>query len=149
MTAPSITIEQADGDDVEHVITVLEANGLPTEDVQAKPECFFLGYSDGERIGIGGLELYGSNGLLRSVVVVESYRERGYGTALCTSLEEYARRNGVGTLYLLTTTAPAFFRQRRYEEVARKDVPSSIQQTTEFADLCPNSATCMRKTLVD
>ncbi|RBI62158.1 GNAT family N-acetyltransferase [halophilic archaeon] len=147
MTDPSITLRKADEDGVDLVESLLEANGLPFEDVRAKSECFFVVYSDTERIGVGGVERYGSNGLLRSVVVTESNRGQGYGTALCDALEERARTSGVETLYLLTTTAAAFFRQRGYEEVVRGDVPSSIQRTTEFTDLCPNSATCLRKDL--
>ncbi|WP_433630184.1 arsenic resistance N-acetyltransferase ArsN2 [Halomicrococcus sp. NG-SE-24] len=147
MTDSSITLQKADEDDVDRVEALLEANGLPFEDVRAKPECFFVVYSDTECIGVGGVERYGSNGLLRSVVVTESNRGQGYGTALCDALEEYARTNEVETLYLLTTTAAAFFRRRGYEEVVREDVPSSIQKTAEFTDLCPNSATCLRKNL--
>lgn len=147
MTDSSITIRKADGNDVARVEALLEANGLPFRDVRTKPERFFVAYSDAERIGVGGVEQYGSNGLLRSVVVTESNRGRGYGTALCDALEERAREDGVETLYLLTTTAAAFFRRRGYEETARESAPSTIRRTTEFADLCPDSATCLRKHL--
>lgn len=118
-----------------------------SQDVRAKPECFFTAHADTAWIGTGGIEIRGSNGLLRSVVITGSDRGRGYGTALCDALEDCARTNGVETLYLLTTTAEPFFRQCGYEETVRENVPASIQRTTEFADLCPNSATCMRKTL--
>ena len=147
MLSPSITLENADKDDVDRIETLLEANGLPSQDVRAEPDCFFLCYADTECIGIGGLEIYGSNGLLRSIVILESHRGQGYGTAVCDAVENYARTSGTGTLYLLTTTAAAFFRQRGYEAIDREAVPSSIQQTTEFADLCPSSALCMRKHL--
>ena len=59
--------------------------------------------------GTDGVEIYGSEDLLRSVVIMESNRGQGYGAELCDSLEEYARTNGVETLYLLTTTAALFF----------------------------------------
>lgn len=147
MTDASITVEKADAEDLDRVEALLDANDLPHRDVRAKPECFFVARSDTEWIGVGGVELYGSSGLLRSVVVAESSRGQGYGTALCDALEERARTNGVEALYLLTTTAPEFFRRRGYEEIGRETVPSSIQRTTEFAELCPSSATCMRKRL--
>lgn len=147
MTDASVTVQRADVANLDRVEALLEANDLPHEDVRTKPGCFFLAYSDAEWIGVGGVEIYGSNGLLRSVVVTESNRGQGYGMALCDALEDHARTNGVETLYLLTTTAPEFFLQRGYEEVVRERVPSSIRRTTEFSDLCPASATCARKDL--
>lgn len=145
METPPITIRQADPEDLVRLESLLERDGLPTEDVRSKPECFFTASADGTFVAAGGIERYGSDGLLRSVVVPESCRGEGYGTALCEELEERARENGVGTLYLLTTTAPGFFERRGYGRIAREDAPSTIQETTEFSELCPDSATCMRK----
>lgn len=147
MNDDSITVERADAEDVDRIAALLEANGLPYCDVRAKPECFFVASAGAEWVGVGGVERRGPNGLLRSVVVPESHRGQGYGTALCDALEDSARANGVEALYLLTTTAAAFFRRRGYEAVSREDVPSSIRGTTEFADLCPRSATCLKKDL--
>ncbi|WP_137285970.1 arsenic resistance N-acetyltransferase ArsN2 [Halorussus salinisoli] len=147
MSNSSLTIRRVDDDSVDRVESLLEANGLPYQDVRSKSECFFLAYSDTECIGTGGVETHGSDGLLRSVVVTEPNRGQGYGVALCDALEEYARTIEVETLYLLTTTAEAFFRRCGYEETVRENVPARIQRTTEFAELCPSSATCMRKNL--
>jgi amino-acid N-acetyltransferase len=143
----SVTLREVDVENVARVETVLEENDLPSRDVRTKPQCFYLAYSDTEFVGIGGLETYGVNGLLRSIVVTESNRRRGYGTAVCDALEARARTDGVRTLYLLTTTAAPFFRGRGYEVIDREDVPSSIRRTTEFEDLCPSSAVCMARPL--
>lgn len=70
-----------------------------------------------------------------------------YGTALCDRLEDRASADGVETLYLLTTTAAEFFADRGYVAVERSGAPDAIRGTTEFADLCPSSATCMAKSL--
>lgn len=147
MSDPSLTVRKADRESIDRVESLLEANGLPYQDVRAKSESFFIAYAGTACIGTGGVEMYGSNGLLRSVVITDSSRGQGYGTALCDALEEYARTNGVEELYLLTTTATRFFRRCGYEETARENAPANIQQTSEFTDLCPNSATCMRKNL--
>ena len=147
MTTDSITLQQADEADIDRIESLLNANGLPSQDVRTMGACFFLAYTNTECIGTGGVESYGSEGLLRSVVITESNRGQGYGAELCDSLEEYARTNGVETLYLLTTTAAPFFRRYGYDAVAREEVPSRIRNTTEFTDLCPASATCMAKGL--
>lgn len=147
MSDPSVTVRKAEREEIGRIERLLEANGLPHRDVQKKPGCFFTAHSDAEFIGAGGVETHGPSGLLRSLVITESNRGQGYGTALCTALEEYARTREVERLYLLTTTAAPFFRRRGYEATVRGDAPERIQRTTEFADLCPDSATCMRKTL--
>ena len=144
-STPSMTVERADEETIDRVEALLEENDLTYRDVRTKPECFVLAHAGTEFVGVGGVEPAGSNGLLRSVAIEESRRGRGYGTALCDALEARAREDGVETLYLLTTTASAFFRRSGYEEVVREDVPPSIRRTTEFTDLCPDSATCLRK----
>lgn len=146
MTA-TLTVRKAELDELDHVETLLEANGLPTQDVRAKPECFFVACDEGTVVGVGGFEHDGSDGLLRSLVIMESARGRGYGTALCAALESRARSDGIEALYLLTTTAASFFRKLGYDKITREEVPASIQGTAEFSELCPDSATCLRKDL--
>lgn len=147
LTDPSITLRRPDSEDLEWLEGLLEANDLPNQDIRSGASQFFIAHTETERIGGGGLEPYGSNALLRSVVIAEPHRGQGYGVALCDALETRARTNGVETLYLLTTTADAFFREHGYGEIDRETVPPGIQETTEFTDLCPQSATCMRKPL--
>jgi amino-acid N-acetyltransferase len=144
---PSLTVEAADPDDLDAVEGLLEANDLPARDVRTSPATFYLARADARLVGVGGVEPYGSAGLLRSVVVEESHRGRGYGAALCDALEARAAERGVETLYLLTTTAAGFFRRNGYGAVPREEAPPSVRGTTQFADLCPTSATCMRKDL--
>jgi amino-acid N-acetyltransferase len=147
MSDARVTLQPAGADGLAYVERLLEANDLPARDVRSKPDCFYVGYDGGRRVGVGGVEPCGTAGLLRSVAVEASVRERGYGTALCEALEARARADGIDDLYLLTTTAAAFFADRGYGPVARDGVPGPIQETTQFSDLCPASATCLRKSL--
>jgi len=142
-----ITVRRASRDELGRVEALLDANDLPSRDVRAKPASFFVATADTEVVGIGGVEVHGSAGLLRSVVVTDSNRGQGYGSALVDSLEHRARTDGVETLYLLTTTAAPFFRRCEYEEITRENAPPGIRETPQFTDLCPSSATCMRKRL--
>jgi amino-acid N-acetyltransferase len=147
MGGATITLERVDVDALAYVEVLLEENDLPSADVRSKPECFYVAREGDERVGVGGVEVYGSDGLLRSVAVERSVRGEGIGTALCDRLEAVAGEDGVGTLYLLTTTAREFFADRGYAEVERTEAPEAIRATTEFADLCPSTAACMRKRL--
>lgn len=143
----AVTVREADPDQLDRVVELLDANDLPTDDVPGALDHLVVARAGNEVVGTGGVEVHGRDGLLRSVVVEDSFRGRGEGATICDALEDDARREGVETLYLLTTTAAAFFRRRGYETVAREDAPSDIRETTEFADLCPASATCMAKDL--
>lgn len=147
MSGSTVRLQRADRSTLSYVETVLEENDLPSQDVRAKPACFYVAYDGDDPVGIGGVEIYGTDGLVRSIVVERSARGNGFGTAIREALETKARADGVETLYLLTTTAPAFFAHGGYVEIQRSDAPASIRRTTEFDDLCPTMATCMRKSL--
>jgi len=131
-------------DDVERL---LAANDLPAEDVRSGPGQFYVATAAGDVVGVGGLELYGDAGLLRSVAVRETEQGSGIGTAVCEALEERARDEGAETLYLLTTSAADFFADRGYGEVERSEAPPPIRETTQFEDLCPATAVCVRTRL--
>lgn len=147
MDETTLKLRRADEEDLSYVERLLERNELPTEDVRMKPGCFYVAYDGSDRVGVGGLEIDVPVGLLRSVVVERSVRGRGYGTRLCETLETRARSAGVETLYLLTTTASGFFSALDYAEIDRADAPDAVRRTTQFADLCPTTATCMEKSL--
>lgn len=140
-------IESLDAADIDRAAAILDENDLPSRDVRTGPVEFVGAVAGGELVGVGGLERYDTVGLVRSLAVEESARGQGLGTRLCEELEARAREAGVETLYLLTTTAAEFFDARGYTEVDRSAAPPSIQETTEFQDLCPSTAVCMRKDL--
>ena len=139
------TIQSIGSDDMARVATLLAKNDLPYRDIRTEPVTFVGAVVAGDLVGVGGLERYDAVGLLRSVVVEESFQGQGLGTRLCDELEAQAQETGIESLYLLTTTAAEFFRARGYDEVDRSEAPSPIQDTSEFQDLCPVSARCMRK----
>lgn len=132
--------------DFSAAISLLQQNNLPTEDITATTPLFTL-YSEGALIGVIGLETVGEDGLLRSLCVDESKRTAGSGKHLVSFIENYAKEQGVKNLYLLTTTAAQFFTNRNYETIDRSVVPSALKATSEFASVCPASATVMKKNL--
>jgi amino-acid N-acetyltransferase len=130
------------------VVALLEAEGLPASDLtESHLEHFFFTGSDGAPIALVGLEIYGEDGLLRSLVVSSVARTQGVGSALVRHAEKYAASRHVRALYLLTTTAEAYFEHRGYRRVDRAQAPASIQSTREFASLCPASSAFMIKRL--
>ena len=130
------------------VRALLAAAGLPTADLTAAPLADFWGCDDGANlIGVVGLELYGTVALLRSLAVAPAWQGRGLGSALLAHAERAARQRGIAALYLLTTTAEAFFARHSYSRLPREAAPPVLHHTAEFAALCPASAACLMKAL--
>lgn len=130
------------------VVALLEAQGLPASDLtEAHLEHFFFIGTDGAPSALVGLEIYGDAALLRSLVVSAAARTQGLGSALVLHAEEHAAAHRVHKLYLLTTTAEAYFAHRGYRRIDRSQAPPAIQSTREFSSLCPSSSAFMIKQL--
>jgi len=141
-----LSLDRADGDALAYVEQLLARNDLPS-DVRTAPARFYVARDGDRRVGVGGIQRQGDAALLRSVVVEQSARGEGVGTALCDALEARTAGAGIERLYLLTTTAAGFFADRGYGRVERAAVPDAVRGTAEFAELCPDSATVMTKPL--
>jgi amino-acid N-acetyltransferase len=129
-------------------VALLQAQGLPVSDITDEHlEHFFYIGSVGSPTGLVGLELFGTDALLRSLVVEENARSKGLGSALIEHAEKYAVSMNLRSIYLLTTTAEAFFKRLRYARIERSQAPQSIERTREFASLCPASSALMVKSL--
>lgn len=129
------------------VRSLLTAANLPAADLPDDLE-HFLGCGAPESPdGVVGLELYGRDALLRSLVVSPAMRGRGCGKALVDAVESYARDAAVQRMFLLTETAEPFFASLDYLVAPRESAPDAIRNSSEFSTLCPASATFMWKTL--
>lgn len=122
----------------------LTSLGLPGDGLE---EQFERGYvvaeRGGERVGLGGVEVYGDYGLLRSVGVVEAARGTSAGRAIVENRVAWAKANGLLALFLLTETAEDFFTHLGFETVPRETFPPEVQRSVEFSQACPDSAAAM------
>ena len=140
-----IAARNADGPAVKQL---LEHADLPTSDLTAESLAHVLVLRDGPRVlGAVGLELAGDVALLRSLVVSDAARGRGLGRDLVRAAEALAATRGVRRLYLLTTTAAAFFAAQGYAPADRAQAPASIRSTSQFSSLCPASSAFMTRAL--
>ena len=131
------------GRDIE---ALLSASGLPTADLRDGAKVtLFACTRDSQLRGVVGLEMRGQVALLRSLAVPSPERGSGIGAALVSHAEQYAARQGVDTIYLLTTTAAEFFERRGYRHASRETAPAAIAGTSQFAGLCPSSSAFMAK----
>ncbi|MEN5288614.1 arsenic resistance N-acetyltransferase ArsN2 [Stenotrophomonas lactitubi] len=130
------------------VLALLEASGLPTEDLRAgRPITLLAATLDGELLGCVGYESSRDVVLLRSLAIRPMSQGRGLGRHLVVELERHARAAGGRTVFLLTTTAAPFFGQLGYECVARDAAPGFVAASTQFSGLCPGSAQLMMRRL--
>jgi amino-acid N-acetyltransferase len=99
-------------------------------------------------IGTAGLEMWGKQGLLRSIAVSKNMHNRGCGTSLVNHIIKEAKKGGVEELFLLTTNASAFFQKSGFKEIDRKYARgSNITRSAEFQGACPKTDILMRLTL--
>lgn len=129
----------------EDIIALLGAEGLPVTDLPASLGDFRLVMVEDELAGVAGLEIYGSYGLLRSLVVNKNFRNHGTAGRLLSEIEELARSKSIAAIYLLTESAAAYFERKGYDKITRADVPFEVQQSSEFSHVCPQSAIVMKK----
>jgi amino-acid N-acetyltransferase len=136
--------------DLPDVVRLLRDAGLPHADLTPEHLAHFLVLRAGDAIvGVVGMEVRDDAGLLRSLAVAADQRGGGGAARLVDALEGQARDSGIRTLYLLTTTAEGFFARRGYVSTDREAVPHAILATEEFRSICPSTAACMSKPLVD
>lgn len=138
-------IEVCRPDEVSCLLDLLERAGLPRDGLDDHLRCALVARSSGAVVGCAAVECYGDTGLLRSVAVDAAYRGCGIGRSLVDAAVDLARRRGVRTLYLLTTSATAYFSRFGFRSIAREEVPSAVQQSVEFNGVCPVSAIVMQR----
>ena len=127
---------------------LLQSNQLLISDIETGTKVlFFVVGSKQQPSGVVGIQVFGTTALLRSLAVSESERGKGLGSALVRHVEQHLASSGVGTVYLLTTTASPFFELHGYRTANRKDAPKSISETSQFSSLCPGSSAFMVKVL--
>jgi arsenite methyltransferase len=144
MVAADVVVRPAFAADLSAVAALLTAVDLPAGDIEAQFEDgFVVAEQDGQVIGVAGLEVYGANGLLRSVAVAPAHRGRSVAAALVNDRVEWARARGLRGVYLLTTTASPYCEKSGFTAVERDVVPSSIRRSSEFSEVCPATATAM------
>lgn len=133
---------------LEDVKARLLSEGLPVHNLGAAPISFFEAQtSTGATVGWGGLEQYGNQAILRSVVVNSVLRGLGTGRIMVDALIDEARQQGLSQLWLLTQSAEGFFAKLGFETVPRDRAPFAILSSEEFSNLVDAEAACMTKSL--
>jgi amino-acid N-acetyltransferase len=138
------TLRDARADDLEAVRDLLAACNLPADDLAAHfGNRYVVAEKDADVVGVAGVEVHGRHALLRSVAVAPSERKAGLGAWLVRERVDWTQAHGIKSLYLLTMDAESYFTKHGFITVTRDTAPPEIQATSQFADLCPSTATLM------
>jgi N-acetylglutamate synthase-like GNAT family acetyltransferase len=130
--------------DFDTVARMLDAVDLPRDGLEEQfGASFVVAEHEGRIVAGGGVEVYGRYGLLRSVVVDPSFRGKGLGESIVTNRLRWSAMQGLRAVYLLTTTVPDFFDKIGFTEMERAAMPTEIQGSKEFSEICPVTATAM------
>lgn len=139
----SLVVRAAEARDLDRIESFLEAAGLPTAGVADVLASFLMAESEGRLLGVAGLEVHGRDGVLRSVAVDPSARNRGLAARLTERALERARAAGLRHVYLLTTTAEDYFPRHGFRRIDRAAASPAVRRSVEFREACPASAVAM------
>ena len=145
--ASEITIVPLQGAHRPTVRALLADAGLPVAGFDDSHVDALVATAGGHIVGSVSLEVYGSDALLRSLVVAPGERGQSLGTRLMLAAIEHARDRSITTVYLLTETAAGFFPRFGFVPVSRADVPATVKRSVEFTSACPASAHVFQLTL--
>jgi N-acetylglutamate synthase-like GNAT family acetyltransferase len=128
-------------------VTMLEAEGLPTEDLADPGQSFFVFQDVTGLAGFGGFVVLGEEGMIRSVVVGPGRKAAGIGSEVAAWLMARLKGEGAKRAWLLTTRAANFFERHGFDRADRAKAPLSIRRTREFTELCADTAVLMTRNL--
>lgn len=139
------TIRSAETRDVQAIERLLRSNALPEAGVAERLGTTLVALDDGSVVGTAAVELFADGALLRSVAVTPDRRSTGVGSILVRRALDLAAAHGVDDVFLLTTTADAYFPRFGFQRVGREAVPVGVRSSEEFTSSCPASAIVMRR----
>lgn len=132
-------------DEMPRARALLASCDLPTDDLDDASIALIGAFDGGAMVGVIGLQSCGDVGLLRSLAVDAAHRDRGVARALCDRVFEVAHARDLREIWLLTTTAEAYFTRLGFTPIARDAAPAQLRATAQFASLCPATARVMRR----
>lgn len=118
--------------------------GLPLDGLDDHVDRLWVWDDGGHVAGAIAFERYGTDGLLRSLVVDPAQRGTGLGRALLHAGLDAMRRDGVRHAYGLTTTIPDWLARLGWTELPRSALPAGLDASMELQGACPASARAFR-----
>jgi amino-acid N-acetyltransferase len=140
-----VVLDAGSDTDLPAIRRLLVESGLPLDGLMGVPTRIVVARDGARVVGAGALEVYGGDGLIRSLVVAPGSRSSGIGSGIVTELERIADESGLTGTFLLTETAERFFARRGYRRIGRSEAPQAVMGSVEWAIACGESAIPMAR----
>ena len=128
-------------DDESAVESLLGRLSLPRDGLRDFfPGAYVVAVEGSRLVGVAGLERHGHDGLLRSVAVEPRLQRTGLGAALVDERLAEARKQGLQSVSVLTTTAREYFLTKGFRDAPRDSVAPALAQSIGFSKACPGTA---------
>jgi amino-acid N-acetyltransferase len=108
--------------------------GLPADDVEHDGPLFWRFERDDVPVGFAGIEVHGTDAVLRSLITMPPVRHQGVGGAMIDKMEVEARARGASAIYLLTRDFVPFFARLGYAPCGRDRLPPAIAAAGPFGE---------------
>lgn len=104
------------------------------EKLELEADHFTILVRDGVIIGCVGLYPYPEDGMgeVACLVVHPDYQDTGQGNRLLDEVEKEARVQGLDNVFVLTTQAQHWFRERGFQEASLEDLPMAKQDLYNY-----------------
>lgn len=122
---------------------LVEASGLPLDDLDQCRATQFVLRDGAVIIATSALEIRGEDAILRSVAVDPTRRGERLGERIVAHAIDHARAAGLRALYLLTETAEEFFPRFGFVREPRDGAPPAIRASVEYCSVCGSDAVAM------
>ena len=142
---PALRDRPIAGDDPALAAALSQA-GLPIDDL-TEPGRVFFAFStlSGQVVGYAGLEIFGVDAFLRSLVVLPEARGQGFGGAMVARQCRRAFDLGARRAWTLTTTVTDWLEKKGFARIERAEAPEAILATRQARSLCPSSAALLTR----
>lgn len=137
-------VNRASEEDLGSIIRLLRQYDLPTQDIGDSDIEFYVVKKGRDLVACVGLEIIGDTALLRSLAIEKESAHQGIGTQLVKFILDESSVKQLKSIFLLTETAASFFTKLGFKTIERKSAPEAMQRSTEFSELCAETAVCMK-----
>lgn len=134
-----IVVRMAKQWDIPAMKRLLKKGDLHTEGIERHIEHFLVAEENrnGEVVGTAGMEVFGSNGLLRSLAVSSETGNAKLGLELLRIMLAFARKKGVRNLYLLSGRSHQLFDLFGFEQLDWEQVPEELKESSHLQQYQP------------
>jgi amino-acid N-acetyltransferase len=128
----SIELRTGRPDEIEQISKLITSENMPAIEVDRWLDSFFV-LDDGEKlVGCAGVEVYGEDALLRSVMTAPELRGTGEGVRMINAALDYMRDRGVKRCFLFTMTAERWFPRFGFEVCSLEDWTSGARESWQY-----------------